>query len=163
MVLINERNPGGSSQTLFRWRNLWLYTGLHTVIYTVTSNHTVSRHWRLITGKSSPTTNQLRKIPACRCTLPMLILRMNVVVMRIVIECYGDLFLRVSQLKRLVMMNWFRLTGICIHGHSNVWTGELQLRSFCLICVIKFVQVIYCNLPNSFIYPWKLLKTHENN
>ena len=22
------------------------------------------------------------------------------------------------------------------------------MRSFCLICVIKFVQVIYCNLPN---------------
>ena len=71
--------------------------------------------------------------------------------MRIVIECYGDLFLRVSQLKRLVMMNWFRLTGIWIHGLSNVWTGELQLRSFCLICVIKFVQVIYCNLPTNNI------------
>ena len=42
-------------------------------------------------GKEFATTNQLRKIPACRCTLPMLILRMNVVVMRIVIECYGDL------------------------------------------------------------------------
>ena len=45
------------------------------------------------------------------------------------------------------MMNWFRLIGIWIRGLSNVWTGELQLRSFCLICVIKFVQVIYCNLP----------------
>uniref|UniRef100_UPI0024BB72CC hypothetical protein n=1 Tax=Limosilactobacillus viscerum TaxID=2993450 RepID=UPI0024BB72CC len=27
-------------------------------------------------------------------------------------------------------------------------TGEHQLKSFCLICVTKFVQVIYCNLPN---------------
>ena len=56
-------------------------------------------------GKEFANYQSIEKIPACRCTLPMLILRMNVVVMRIVIECYGDLFLRVSQLKRLVMMN----------------------------------------------------------
>ena len=86
---------GGRDSTSMTKAILELANQLGTNLKTLTVDH----------GKSSPTTNQLRKIPACRCTLPMLILRMNVVVMRIVIECYGDLFLRVSQLKRLVMMN----------------------------------------------------------
>ncbi|MCT3277265.1 hypothetical protein EFP05_08830, partial [Lactiplantibacillus pentosus] len=33
-------------------------------------------------------------------------------------------------------------------GHLNVLIGIHQSRSSCLIYVIKFVQVISCNLPN---------------
>nr|WP_316041841.1 transposase [Limosilactobacillus fermentum] len=37
-----------------------------------------------------------------------------------------------------------------MRGHLNVLIGIHQSRSSCLIYVIKFVQVISCNLPNSF-------------
>ena len=97
--------------------------------------------------KSSLTTRQLSSELVLRFILPMLIHHMNAVVMRTVTEFYGALFPKSKLLKSWAIASWFKLIGIWIPDHLNVLTGIHQSRSSCLIYVIKFVQVISCNLP----------------